>query len=172
MFLQLAWQLHTCDSPAVSRPKCIGRNHPSHLYTTFHPKGSQHASQQKLCDGIHHPALKRGRILPGWSTAAVEHGFMPMAVGGAHPIAPAKPQERSGGDETCFQIRAGDLSLLLGPVPQLSLVLQPPAPLRHPQTRRSWCSRYVCACYRQKMLYFPAASGFLMSEADGLIDGL
>lgn len=66
----------------MSRPKCIGRNHPSRLYTALHPKGSQHTSQQTLRDGIHHPALKRGRILPGWSTAAVKRGFMPMAAEG------------------------------------------------------------------------------------------
>lgn len=110
--------------------------------------------------------------------AGLEHGSCQTGLyadgcgGGDRPAAPAKLQEKCGGDDTHLQIRAGDLSLLLGPVPQLLLVLQLPAPLRQAQTRCSWCRRYVSSCHRQKMLYFPAASGFLMSEADRLIDGV
>jgi len=95
--------------------------------------------------------LKCGWILLGWSTVAVERGFTPTAAGEAHPTAPAKPLRRWGGDETHLQLRAGGLSLLLGPVPQLSPVLQPLAVLRHAQT---WSSRYVCPCHRQKCCVF------------------
>lgn len=72
VLLQLAWRLDARDSPAVSRPQSIGRNHPSHLQTVLHPGEPQHLSQQTLCNGICHLGLERGRILLGWSVAAID----------------------------------------------------------------------------------------------------
>lgn len=83
-------------SPAMSRPKCIGHDHPSRLCSVLQPNGSQRAPKQALSNKDPSSGSKHGQILPGRSRAAAKFSFTPT---GGYPAAPAKLQEGRPGDK-------------------------------------------------------------------------